>query len=209
MLQSTGSPSAHEVVKLGGSLLGIPNWPVHVTELVRDRAARRPVLIVVGGGAIVDGLRAIDRAAPRDAAMIHDLAIELMGTTARLVAAALAVPLVVECPRVSAAVLDVPRWLAFGNRAHRLPADWSVTSDSIAADVAAATCGDLLLAKRVPPPGASGDDLLEALACSGWVDGSFAKAAAPLTGIAWTAPVLVPIPCVGGPAVDRGDAFGR
>ena len=58
VLRSTGAPSPREVIKLGGSLLMLPDWPTHVAELVRERAAERPVLLVVGGGAIVDGLRA-------------------------------------------------------------------------------------------------------------------------------------------------------
>jgi hypothetical protein len=52
MLRSTGVPSPREVIKLGGSLLMLPDWPMHVAELVRERAAERPVLLVVGGGAI-------------------------------------------------------------------------------------------------------------------------------------------------------------
>jgi hypothetical protein len=52
MLRSTGAPSRWEVVKLGGSLLTLPDWPMHVAELVRERAAERPVLLVVGGGYI-------------------------------------------------------------------------------------------------------------------------------------------------------------
>lgn len=209
VLRSAGTPCPHEVVKLGGSLLGMEDWPTRVAELVRDRAARRPVLIVVGGGAIVDGLRTIDAAAPQDATTMHDLAISLMGTTARVVAAALSVPLVVECPRMAAAVLDVPHWLAAAAHGDRLPVGWHVTSDSIAARVAATTGGDLLLAKRVPPPASSGAHLLEVLASSGWVDGHFPRSAASLPGIAWASPRSVPIPCVGGPAFDGGDAFGR
>lgn len=208
-LRSSGSPSTHEIVKLGGSLLGMHRWPTRVAELIRDRAAQRPVLLVVGGGAIVDGLRTIDAAAPQDAPTIHDLAITLMGTTARLVAAALSVPLVVERTSAAVAVLDVPRWLAAFDHGARLPIGWNITSDSIAAHVAATTSGDLLLAKRVPPPSSSSADMLEAITSSGWVDGHFARAAAQLTGIAWTSPCSVPIPGVGGPAVDGGHALGR
>ena len=209
VLRSTGAPSPREVIKLGGSLLAMPDWPTHVAELVQERAAERPVLLVVGGGAIVDGLRTIDAAARQDARLIHHLALELMGTTARLVADAIALPLVMEPARTSAAVLDAARWLGCDDRLARLPVGWEVTSDSIAAHVAAATGADLLLAKRVPPPESAGVDRLEALAQNGWIDGWFPLAAAGLTRIAWAAPTSVPEPGVVRTAVERGDAGRR
>jgi 5-(aminomethyl)-3-furanmethanol phosphate kinase len=210
-LRSTGGPSGLEIVKLGGSLLGMHDWPTRVAELVRERGQERAIVIVVGGGAIVDGLRAIDAAAPQEAALMHGLAIELMGSTAKLVAAALALPLVVEPASVAAGVLDVPHWLAAHDyAAHdlaaRLPAGWEVTSDSIAAWVAATTGGDLLLVKSVPPPACTEAPSLDGLTRSGWVDDHFAQAAAALTTIAWAAPRSVPKPGVGGPAGDGGGA---
>lgn len=209
MLRSTGAPSPREVIKLGGSLLLLPDWPTHVAELVRERAAERPVLLVVGGGAIVDGLRTIDAAARQDPRLIHHLAIELTGTTARLVADAIALPLAMEPARASAAVLDTPRWLACEGRLARLPVGWEVTSDSIAACIAADMHADLLLVKRVPPPESAGVDLLDALAQNGWIDGWFSLAAAGLTRIAWAAPPSVPEPGVVRTAVERGDAGRR
>jgi len=208
-LRSTGGPSPREVLKLGGSLLAMPDWPTHVAALVQERAAERPVLLVVGGGAIVDGLRTIDAAARQDGRLIHHLAIELMGTTARLVADAIAVPLLMEPARASTAVLDAPRWLGCDERLARLPVGWDVTSDSIAAHVAAVTGADLLLAKRVPPPDSTGDDRFEALARCGWIDGGFPRAAAGLARIAWAAPTSVPEPGVGRAAVEGGDAGRR
>ena len=184
----------------------MPDWPTHVATLVQERAAERPVLLVVGGGAIVDGLRTIDAAARQDARLIHHVAIDLMGTTARLVADAIAVPLVMEPARASAAVLDTPRWLACDERLARLPVGWDVTSDSIAAHVAAVTGADLLLAKRVPPPDSTGGDRFEALARCGWIDGGFPLTATGLARIAWAAPTSVPEPGVGRAAVERSDA---
>ena len=209
VLRSTGAPAPHEIIKLGGSLLVMPDWPTRVAELVRDRAAIRPVLIVVGGGAIVDGLRAIDAAAPQDAALVHELAIGLMGTTARLVADAIAAPLVTDQAEASAAVLDVPRWLSCDGRLRGLPVGWNVTSDSIAASIAAATHADLLLVKCVPPPDSTHAERLESLVRSGWIDGGFSLAAAGLTRITWAAPTSVPEPSVCRTAVDRGDAGRR
>ena len=204
LLRADGTAGACEVIKVGGSLLGVPGWPGLIAELVRNRAAARPVVLVVGGGPIVDGMRLIDAAAPQPAALMHALAIDLMGTTARLVAAALALPVVAERGAEDAAVLDVPRWLAATGQGARLPIGWDVTSDSIAAHVAALT-GDLLLAKRVPPP-CSGVERLEELARTGWVDRHFPAAAADVGRIAWVAPSSVPVPGVGGTALEGRDA---
>ncbi|NDC54175.1 MAG: hypothetical protein EBZ74_07725 [Planctomycetia bacterium] len=208
-LRSTGTAAGHEVLKLGGSLLGMPDWPRLVAGLIRGRAAGRPVIVVVGGGAVVDGLRTIDAAAPADSGTMHDLAIGLMGTTARLVSARLSLPLAGECPCTSAAVLDVPRWLAASEQGRHLPAGWHVTSDSIAAHVAAVTGGDLLLGKRAPPPFPCADDPLGALVESGWVDGYFPAAAGPLGRIGWAVPASVPAPALDGPAGQRSGPRGR
>ena len=207
-LRRDAGEAPHEVVKVGGSLLGLRGWPDLVAELVHDRSRRRRVLVVVGGGAVVDGLRAIDAAAPRPAEVMHRLAIDLLGTTARLAARSLALPLVVAPAAETAAVLDVPRWLAAEGRQARLPEGWHVTSDSIAALVAAETAGDLLLAKRAAPPPSPGADRLAEIAGSGWVDDHFPTAAAWLARIAWAAPRSVPIPGVGRTLGEGGDAGG-
>lgn len=171
------------VVKLGGSLLGRPAWARDVTALLD--AVPAPRLLVVGGGPIVDGLRKIDAAAPQPADVMHRLAINCMGLTARLVAATLVHPLVAECGSgcPSTAVLDVPAWLDHDGRYDQLPVGWHVSSDSIAACVAATCGGDLLLVKSVAPP----SDDIEQLAEAGWVDSHFPAAARKLTRIAWAA----------------------
>jgi hypothetical protein len=73
--------------------------------------------------------------------------------TARLVAAALGLPLAAAGSAAApAVVLDVPAWLGGGGRAAALPCGWQVTSDSIAALVAVEHGAGLLLAKSAPPP---------------------------------------------------------
>lgn len=170
------------VVKLGGSLLSRPGWAEAAAELLRD--CRQP-LVVVGGGGLVDALRAIDRASPRPAGLMHDLAIDAMTLSARLVAAAVGLPLVGEAD-TAGGVLDAAAWLAGSGVAPTLPAGWQVTSDSIAAVAACETGRGLLLAKSVPPPPA-GEELGQ-LAAAGWVDAYFPTAAARLATIAWAAP---------------------
>ena len=181
------------VIKVGGSLLGRADWPRLLAELVQQKSVDSHCLLVVGGGPLVDGLRAIDAAAPQPPDIVHRLAIDLMGATARMVAAALAVPLVAGPTSQAISVLDVPEWLGRAGRYDQLPVGWHVTSDSIAAFVAARsaeTSGcELLLAKSVPPPVCPAKQaLLESLAQSGWIDAYFPEAAATLTEISWACP---------------------
>lgn len=184
VLRGDGRPAAGRglVVKLGGSLLTRHDWTHEVPRLLGSLTG--PCLVVVGGGPLVDGLREIDRAAPAPAAVVHRVAIDCMAVTARVVAAALAVPLVVDHDAEAVAVLDPPAWLEREDRLARLPVGWQVTSDSIAAVVAAESGRGLLLVKSVPPPE---QDLL-AIAAAGWVDAWFPTAARPVATIGWAAP---------------------
>lgn len=173
-------PGGPLVVKLGGSLLARTAWAAAIADLLAEQV--RPHLLVVGGGLVVDGLRAIDAAAPQSAAAMHWRAIEALGITARVVAEALGLPVVRSPSGTAHGVLDVPEWLR-GDAS--LPVGWHVTSDSIAAVAARAAGAGLLLVKSVPPP-VNG---LEAAAAAGWVDPHFPAAAAALDQIAWAAPV--------------------
>jgi aspartokinase-like uncharacterized kinase len=151
-------------------------------------------VIVVGGGPVVDGLRAVDRAARRPPALMHDLAIEAMRLTARIVADALGLPIVttIDSDTTGPTILDAGTWLATSGAGSGVPHGWDATSDSIAAVVAAATGREILLAKSVPPP-CSGDDL-QGLAAAGWVDEFFPTAAASLGRIAWASPGIANAP---------------
>ena len=175
------------VLKVGGSLLSRPDWPALFASLMAA-CGSRSCCLVVGGGAVVDGLRVLDRAVPQSPQVMHDLAIDAMRLTARLVAAAMSLPLAATPPEDDGAVvLDVPSWLGIGSRATTLPVGWQVTSDAIAARVAVEHGGSLLLAKSVPPPPCPGDQLAT-LARAGWVDDHFPVAAWPLSTIEWAAP---------------------
>jgi 5-(aminomethyl)-3-furanmethanol phosphate kinase len=182
------------VLKVGGSLLSRPDWPALLASLI---AARGPsgCCLVVGGGAVVDGLRSLDKTLPQSPQLMHDLAIDGMRLTARLVAAAVNVPMAAAPPEDGGvAVLDVPDWLRIGARATTLPVGWQVTSDAIAATVAVEHGGRLLLAKSVPPPPCPDNgDLLLAVARAGWVDDHFPVAAGRLITIEWAAPTGLPV----------------
>lgn len=185
-------PAVPLVIKLGGSLLDRPAWPTDLIGLLATTPL--PAVLVVGGGRLVDALRRIDATSCRPPEVMHRLAIDALGLTARLVADALGLPLVRSlAPDPSAAgsrvvVLDTPAWLTAGEppeRLARLPVGWHVTSDSIAAVVAADAGRRMMLVKSVPPP-CPGDDLT-GLASAGWIDGHFSTAAAPLDTIWWAA----------------------
>ena len=179
------------VLKVGGSLLSRPDWPALLASLIAARGSS-PCCLVVGGGAVVDGLRSLDNALPQSPQLMHDLAIDAMRLTARLVAAAVNVPMAAAPPEDDGvAVLDVRAWLGIGSRAATLPVGWQVTSDAIAATVAVEHGGHLLLAKSVPPPPCPDNgDLLLAVARAGWVDEHFPVAAGSLITIEWAAPDL-------------------
>ncbi len=181
------------VLKVGGSLLSRPDWPVLLASLIAARG-HKACCLVVGGGAVVDGLRSLDHTLPQSPQLMHDLAIDAMRLTARLVAVALDVSMVAAPPDDGVAVLDVPAWLAVGSRATALPVGWQVTSDAIAATVAVECGSRLLLAKSVPPPPCPDDaDLLSSLGRAGWVDEHFPVAARPLARIEWAAPTTLPV----------------
>ena len=182
------------VIKVGGSLLGRIDWPQLVGELVsslvREAAGDRGCLLVVGGGAVVDGLRSSDAKWPQPPERMHQAAIDVMGATGWLAARLLGLPLVAEPTREPGrepAVLDVPEWLGREGRLERLPVGWDVTSDSIAACIAASEGSRLLLAKSVPPP-ITDEDACQTLADRGWIDRYFPQAAEPLDEIAWACP---------------------
>ena len=170
------------VLKLGGSLLGRPTWPEDILTLLDGIASP---LIVVGGGSLVDGLRMIDQARPQPVALMHELAIEAMTLTGRIVAAAIGLP-IVTVAEPTGGVLDVAAWLRASGAGHRLPPGWQVTSDSIAAVVASDTGRGLMLAKSLAPPCRA--ETLEQLADAGWVDAHFPTSASSLGMIAWAAP---------------------
>ena len=85
------------VLKVGGSLLSRPDWPALFASLMAA-CGSRSCCLVVGGGAVVDGLRVLDRAVPQSPQFMHDLAIDAMRLTARLVAAAMSLPLAATPP---------------------------------------------------------------------------------------------------------------
>jgi dihydroneopterin aldolase len=186
--------NALRVVKVGGSLFDAADMP----QLVHAWIERQPAGITVvigGGGDLVQPLRsAQERFRLRDEDS-HWLAVRAMTVTSRLLAQLLNVELVeqfdviqqlVRGQRVVTCVLDVEEFLRRhepGLPGRRLPLDWSCTSDSIAARVAAALSADeLILMKSVAYP--ANLPLADASA-TGLVDGHFPSAVAELDRLRW------------------------
>jgi aspartokinase-like uncharacterized kinase len=190
------SRAAIRVVKLGGSLLDSAELE---DQLQRWSAAQPPMLnvAVVGGGGFVEELRRLDSIHELASSDAHWLAVEMMQFTARAVAIMLTnedqltrftelqpIRESVENRLVILDPLDFLRKIEPNLPGERLPADWSTTSDSIAARLAAALDADeLVLLKSTLPVGTSNTWTSGALAAMGFVDAAFPRFAAKLNRV--------------------------
>lgn len=139
------------VVKIGGGLLrsqgleGLRRACADVSQL----AARRPVLVVPGGGPFADVVRAVDAEVGLADDVAHALALQAMDQLGTLLA-----PLLPGAEPLTR--LTVPRGLGLLAAASAftgcagIPTSWAVTSDSLAVLAAAAIgAGEALLLKPV------------------------------------------------------------
>jgi aspartokinase-like uncharacterized kinase len=179
--------TALRVIKLGGSLLGRTDLRPRFDEWL---ASQRPAknLIVVGGGSLVEAIRELHHVHRFSAATCHELAIDAMSVTARLVAELLDLPRLTKLDEAretlrAAAVFDVrdtvwheePKTPGI-----RLEIGWHVTSDSIAARIAQMLgASELVLLKSAPPPSQD----IAALAAQGYVDEFFPRIACELPAV--------------------------
>ncbi len=160
------------VVKVGGSLFDHPRLGPGLRAYL-DGLAPADVLLVPGGGPVADAVRQLDRVHRLGEEAAHWLALRALGVTAEFLRR-LALP--------SGSRLNVLDCFAFAvedeGRAAALPPTWDVTTDSIAARVAAVYRAErLMLLKSVDvPPGTP----WEVAADRGWVDRHFPKVAAGL-----------------------------
>jgi len=187
---------ACRVVKVGGSLLDLPG----LGHILRAWVAAQPPLanlLVVGGGTLADQVRRLDQLyhLPGDAA--HWLAIRAMDLNgyvlSHLVPGARWIPDCTAWTRDPTAagqelwVLAVEPFLRHGEPAfpgRRLPCGWQVTSDSIAARVAAVCqATELVLLKSVNPAPHGAALSLSRAASLQWVDEFFPASAESLQRI--------------------------
>jgi aspartokinase-like uncharacterized kinase len=153
------------VLKVGGSLLAWEGLRSRLAQLFAERPGQRFALVVGGGGA-ADVVRAVDAAHNLGNEKAHALALRALDFTAFALSEILDQSPVVERPS------QLPQAWAAGQRpilaprllldhddrvnAAPLPHDWAVTTDSIAARIAARLhASELVLLKSAPlPPGA-------------------------------------------------------
>jgi aspartokinase-like uncharacterized kinase len=166
------------VVKVGGSLFDWPDLTPRLTDYLATLTGKN-VLLVPGGGSAADAVRAYDRTHGLGDEASHWLALRALSLNAHLLAALLPDAQVVEGLNAARSVwrrgrqpvLDVYRF-ARGDegRPGSLHHSWAVTSDSLAARVAAVADAErLVLLKSAPVPAA---DWVEA-ARLGYVDEMF------------------------------------
>ncbi|RMF38435.1 MAG: hypothetical protein D6753_15830 [Planctomycetota bacterium] len=186
---------SRRVIKLGGSLLDVPNLSELFCAWMR---AERPAcnLLVVGGGPLVDAVRQLDRIHELPPTEIHWLCVRLLDATWEL--AQWLLPQVVH-PVADADSLN--HFLSHDQSADRvalvrpgafyepdgdrsgLPANWSTTSDSVAAYLAQIVAADELVllkstciyGQQTSAPG--GDSAIQRWAEAGLVDAMFPIAA--------------------------------
>jgi aspartokinase-like uncharacterized kinase len=180
------NPLKLRVIKLGGSLLDGADL---AASLRRWLSAQPPAtnVVIVGGGSIVERLRAFDRRYSLPPATAHWLSVRAMSLTATLVAELMPeASLVSSLEELRAAtasgllVFEVERFLREDQAGSSpLPCSWEVTSDSIAARVATALpAQELVLLKSALP---AGPPSREAWARAGYVDAYFARVSSGLS----------------------------
>jgi aspartokinase-like uncharacterized kinase len=151
------------VVKLGGSMLGGNDIAGRLRQWIATEPLAQRVLIV-GGGALVDGVREFYHGNWMDERTAHWICVDLMSITARLIASQL--PEAVTSCRLSdlrhrsrkdrLIIFDIANFLRHEEPllpGTRLEECWDVTSDSIAARLAIVLGADklVLLKPDVPP----------------------------------------------------------
>jgi aspartokinase-like uncharacterized kinase len=166
------------VVKVGGSLFDLPDLRERLHAWLAQ-LGNANVLLVPGGGATADAIRALDRVHRLGAEASHWLALQTMSLNAHFLQSLLPrARIVAEIPDLAGAsgwyVLDAfPFFQADDCRANPLPHRWDVTSDSLAVRAAAIfNARELVLLKSIDWTGSD----WSAASRDGIVDGYFTEA---------------------------------
>ena len=174
------SRTAIRVVKVGGSLLNLPDLAERLRRWLAAQTTAHHVL-VAGGGLLVEQVRKWHAQRPLHEMAAHWMCVDLMTVTAHFLHARLPeIPLIeddrVLCQRLgeqACTIFGVACWM----RQHEprlpgycLPANWDVTSDAIAGRVAVVLGADeLVLLKSALPKQATACDIAQ-LTAAGFVD---------------------------------------
>lgn len=177
--------SAVRVIKVGGSLLDLPDLPLRLNDWLTDQPLAHNVLMV-GGGPLVEQVRQWhcgQQSAEKekfDEVTAHWICIDLMSVTARVLHAWLPdLKFTAEMRLLKRRVhdagetlFDVAKWLRREEATLpgiRLPCQWEVTSDSIAARLAIGLSADELVLLKSSWPQTT-DASLTALAEEAYID---------------------------------------
>jgi aspartokinase-like uncharacterized kinase len=156
------NPLPSSIVKLGGSLFGVPDLRARLANFLADFGRPRPIL-VSGGGPLVDCIRRWDRIYDLGEETSHWIALRLLSASSRVLERLLPDLQLVDSPDDCPALWQkgkVPLYDPFHFIADideealdPLPRRWRATSDSIAARMAV-TFGaeELVLLKSVSVP---------------------------------------------------------
>jgi 5-(aminomethyl)-3-furanmethanol phosphate kinase len=145
------------VVKVGGSLYDLPDLGDRLGAWLRELPKSKFVL-VPGGGAAADLVRAWDQRQHMGEETAHWLALRALTFNAHFLASRLAGSRVIknldETGAASIPILDMHAWATMvERRGNRFPHTWQVTSDSLAAHVAIVSkAAQLILLKSVRLP---------------------------------------------------------
>ncbi len=139
------------VVKVGGSLFDLadlgPRLRAFLASLPGDW------LVVPGGGAAADVVRALDATHGLGQAVAHWLALRACTLNAHFLQALLPGASVVPWPAAGQAILDPLAFAAAdAGTPGCLPSRWEATSDSVAARAAVVAGGELVLLKSITVP---------------------------------------------------------
>ena len=177
------------IVKVGGSLL---DWPLLKNRLQAWLAAQSAggSVLIAGGGDLTDAIQRAQAIHHFDDEAAHWMCVQALSVTARLLATLLPdARLTNSLAELRASLRSERSTLVFDPATflqheeppapgEALPHDWTATTDSIAARLAAATkASELVLLKSADPPPAAA---LAELASAGYVDRHFPLAAAVL-----------------------------
>ncbi len=180
------------VLKVGGSLLSLPDLPERLTGVITSFESASPLLLI-GGGPAADIVRSWQSTHRLDENTSHDLALQAMALNAQLVAELLpATTLVADRGQAERAwrdgqwgLLDANRFLSTEepHQSLSLPHTWQATSDAIAAWVTIAWPADrLVLFKSTDKPTPATPDTL---AAAGLIDPCLATWSDRLPRVDW------------------------
>ncbi len=167
------------VVKVGGSLLDLPDLPGRLRSWLAAQSPAHHVLLA-GGGSLCNQVRKWHDRHPLDEEAAHWLCVDLMSATARLLRSWLPELTLTDddrqlCGRLGkpgATIFDAAKWLRDPEPALpgvALQRNWDVTSDAIAGRLAVTLAAEeLVLLKSNASTIADSD--LAALAAEGYVD---------------------------------------